>query len=179
MPGEELLPGIRYAKGWDDYAGVGISVIGVYSYRTNRYRAYLKKDFAEFWVIAKQHRLVSFNGIEFDDRVCRANNLILHTDYDILHETYAAVGLDPFPYSYDSAYKGYGLDSLAQANGLGGKTGHGAKAPILWQQGKKQEVIDYCLNDVKLTKGLFDLIRETSVLKHPKRGGDIVFPPLG
>ena len=39
------------------------------------------------------------------------------------------------------------------------KTGTGANAAILWQRGKYQEVIDYCLNDVKLTLDLLKNIQ--------------------
>ena len=40
---------------------------------------------------------------------------------------------------------------------------------LLWQQGKHQEVIDYCMNDVKITKELILLFLDLH-LKDPNTG---------
>lgn len=178
MNGEPRIKGIEYAEGFRDTQNFGISVIGTYDYAADLYRAFLEPDFKEFERLTAKRKVVGFNSILFDDAVCAAEGLRIKSAYDILRETYRAMGLDPFPTEHDGAYQGCGLDALCQANGLGGKTGHGALAPVLWQQGKRQEVIDYCLNDVDLTKKLFDLIRNHGVIRNPKNGGKIVFPPI-
>jgi len=54
----------------------------------------------------------------------------------------------------------FGLDGLAEGTFGLHKTGHGANAPILYQQGKYAELLEYNLNDVRLTKKLFDFIQE-------------------
>lgn len=46
------------------------------------------------------------------------------------------------------------LEVLPEVVGKG-KSGNGELAPILWQDGKHQQVIDYCLNDVKLLRSLY------------------------
>lgn len=58
---------------------------------------------------------------------------------------------------WDKQPKGhsYSLDAVAKANGMA-KTGSGEKAPKLWQQGKRQEVINYCQFDVRIT---YELLR--------------------
>ena len=50
---------------------------------------------------------------------------------------------------------GYSLEKIAQANLGYGKTGTGANAPELWQLGKKEEVINYCLKDIQITKDIY------------------------
>ena len=50
----------------------------------------------------------------------------------------------------------YKLDAIARANGMA-KSGDGQMAPLLWQQGKRQEVIDYALNDVRITRDILKL----------------------
>jgi hypothetical protein len=45
---------------------------------------------------------------------------------------------------------------IAKANGKA-KTGEGAIAPVLWQRGERQEVIDHCMNDVVITKAMLIL----------------------
>ncbi len=179
MKGEPKIQGIEYADGFRDVENLGISVIGTYDYQTRKYHAYLEDEFGAFETLAAKRKVVSFNGILFDDLVCRAEALEIRTWYDILRETYRAIGLDPFPSHFTKAYSGYGLDAICQANKLGGKTGHGAYAPVLWQQGKRQEVIDYCLNDVKLTKELFDMILAGAEIQSPKNDAQqIIFPPV-
>lgn len=122
MKAEPRIPDIEYAEGWHDYANVGISVIGSYDYENDCYKAFLKPEFKAFEMLASKRKVVSFNGIMFDDMVCKAEGLNISTDYDILREVYKAVGLDPFPVKYTSVYRSYGLDDICKANGLGCKT---------------------------------------------------------
>ena len=77
------------------------------------------------------------------------------------------MGLDPDRYEYKT-HNGFTLNSFAEANYGMGKTGNGGLAPVLWQQGKRGEVIDYCLNDVYLTKLLFDKIIRFQILFHER-----------
>ena len=70
---------------------------------------------------------------------------------------------------YWKTHGGFGLDAVCEANDLGGKTGHGALAPVQWQRGEISAVINYCLMDVKLTKELFDLCQKGEVV-NPKGG---------
>lgn len=69
------------------------------------------------------------------------------------------------------------LHAVAKANGMS-KTGTGSLAPKLWQEGKRQEVIDYCLNDVTLTYKLLNLGLDGK-LKDPNTGKSLKLRPLG
>jgi len=60
------------------------------------------------------------------------------------------------------------LDSLSQANLNMGKSGNGALAPVLFQQGKIGELVQYCIQDVYLTKNLFELALSKGELYIPK-----------
>lgn len=53
-----------------------------------------------------------------------------------------------------------GLDGLAKANGLAGKTGAGAGAPALYRDGHIEELLSYCEADVRLTATLYSIARE-------------------
>lgn len=163
--GETRIDGVQYCDGWHDHAGMGISVIGAYDYAESRYRVFCADNFVEFLELcAARAPLVSFNGIGFDDKVINAYAATsIHSSvampreplrYDLLAEIWLAAGLDP-TFSGNS-HTGYGLDATCEVNFGLGKTGNGAHAPIAWQQGRVGEVIDYCLNDIRLTKRLFD-----------------------
>jgi hypothetical protein len=170
---EELLNGIEYCDGWHDHKNMGISVIGCYDYGASRYRTFCKDNFQEFRELAREaDSLVSFNGIGFDNKVLEACGLPLLRNgenyYDILREIWIADGLGPeFVYP---THTGYGLNEVARINLNAGKTGHGAVAPVDWQRGNIGRVIDYCLEDVRLTKRLFDRILATHGLRSPKDG---------
>jgi hypothetical protein len=172
------LDGIVYTEGWGDHAHMGISVIGVYDYLEERSRVFCQDNAAEFERLWKARELcVGYNNIPFD------NALIDETEgwccppddrcYDILREIWAAAGLGP---RFDfRTHGGYSLDALCKANFGRSKSGNGAFAPVLWQQGKIGEVIDYCLNDVVgLTKPLFDAVLAGTPLKNPTGGKDMV-----
>ena len=77
----------------------------------------------------------------------------------------------------DPTHAGYGLDALAIANGLTGKTGHGADAPVDWQLGRYGSVIDYCLEDVRITAKLIHKVIMGDPLTSPKTG-DLFGCPL-
>jgi hypothetical protein len=70
----------------------------------------------------------------------------------------------------------YKLDAIAKANGMA-KTGTGELAPIMWQRGQKQEVIDYCLNDVRVTTAILEL-GLAGELADPNTGKKLRLAPL-
>jgi len=173
--------GIEYCAGWDDFENMGISCICAYDYDSGRFRVFCEDNMAEFVVLACcTDLLVGFNNKQFDNKLLDANGLFTVTSnvsskidfdaksYDILEEIWIACGLSP-EFHYPS-HLGYGLNAVIKANFPGiRKTGHGAIAPINYQQGRWGDLIDYCLNDVFLTKRLFDRILETGELVNPKR----------
>lgn len=105
---------------------------------------------------------IGFNNIRFDNNVLQANGVVIQPNksYDLLKEIYSALG---------SYQKGCSLDAVVKANfpSSTGKTGDGALAPELWQKGFYTKVIDYCLNDVRLTKMLVDKILRSGYINNP------------
>jgi hypothetical protein len=123
--------------------------------------------------------LVGFNNTRFDNKVLAHNGINIPEDrcYDLLVESWCAQNL-PLD-SYKKETHSGGLDDYAKENLGEGKSGTGELAPRLWAQGRYGEVLDYCLRDVRLTKGLFDLICARGWLRNPKTGRDIHFPRRG
>ena len=165
----QKLDGLEYCGGWEDFENMGISVICTADLDSDNYHIFLHPDSSEIvsqiWTpllnatiydfedFVQSSTMYGFNSRKFDDNLCQANGINLKTDFDLLEQVrLSAYG----SIEWYNCPKGctYKLDALAQANGLGGKTGSGELAPKLWQQGKQKEVIDYCMNDVRLTKEL-------------------------
>lgn len=171
----EKLQGIDYCQGWRDFEGMGITCIGAYDYEEDRYRMFLKDNFSAFGELLERHEvIVGFNSIGFDNRLCFANGLIVPQEksYDLLVEIWKAAGLGDHFAGPD--YTGYGLDAMCEANFGLKKSGDGALAPVQWQRREFGTVIDYCLNDVRLTKRLLDKVLENSQLMSPKETGRVL-----
>ena len=177
--GEELVEGIEYCGGWGDHRGMGISVLGCYDYLTDEYRVFCGDNITTFLELVEKRRwIVGFNSARFDRKVVlhtldclnTHEELFIERDYDILAEMWLADGLNPDKF-YWKTHGGYGLNDTCAANGLAPKRLNGALAPILWQQGKIGQVIDYCLDDVIKTKKLMDKIIATGEVYNPKTPG--------
>jgi hypothetical protein len=155
---EPQIDGIEYCDGWLDHEGMGISVIG-YQYNDEPIDCCLSAaSFLDLLISLddEEYTLVGFNSRSFDDKLLAANGLEdIQTDYDLLEEVRIAAGFQAHFQSVPRGYS-YKLDAIAKANGMA-KTGSGELAPVLWQQGKEQQVIDYCKMDIAITAAMLDL----------------------
>jgi len=171
------VPGIDYCAGWGDYANMGISVVCTYDTQKMKYGVYCddnSDDFKE--LITHQNDIrrptqtfVSYNGLSFDNKVlaaCWGVSFTPERCYDVLVEIWRAHGLGA-DYQYPS-HAGFSLDDVCVCNDLGVKSANGALAPIMWQRGLVGKVINYCLEDVRLTTKLLRRAVEQVPLVSPK-----------
>ncbi len=150
--------------GRDNLKALEASLIGAYSYDGDKYFTFEENQFDDFGELARgANVLITFSGIRFDVPVLEKYykfkiSAIPH--FDILDEIEKTLG------------RRIGLNVLAEANlGTGaGKTGHGMDAIEYYRNGEMQKLKDYCLQDVKITKEIFDLIVNQSYLWIPERG---------
>lgn len=149
---------------WKTHDKMGVSVLVIFDYETMRYRVFEDRNIHEGLDILTTHDLVSgFNTVKFDWELLKASypdyfanhGAKLSKDYDVLREIWISKGLDPdtfVPYTHG----GYKLDDVAfETLGLR-KTGDGAQAPHLYQQARIAELHDYCIQDVRVEKELFE-----------------------
>jgi len=172
---EGKLPDIKYCKGWGDFGQMGISCICAYDYAAERYRVFLEDNFDAFRkLIESTDLIIGFNSHRFDDLLCKANNIIVPEakSWDLLAEIWVGAGLSR-EYEYPS-HNGYGLEDMGMANFKRAKVGNGAMAPVAWQRGYHGSVIDYCMDDVVLTKMLVDKVIAEGELKNPRIPGGII-----
>lgn len=150
--------------GRDNLKALDISVVGVYSYAADEYRAFEEHEFDELGrVLQKTQLIVTFAGKRFDLPVMEKYfpfdvQAIKH--YDILEEIENKYG------------RRIGLGILAEANVGAGKTGHGLEATELYARGEMEKLKSYCLNDVKLTKDIYELIKKQGYLWIPQRNSN-------
>ena len=128
---------------------LGVSVAGVYSYEENRYDAYLEADLKTKLAprIQAAELIIGFNSRRFDMPVLQPYmpfSVATLPQLDIMEEVVKHLG------------HRLSLESLAQATLGRGKSGHGLEALQWFREGRFDLITKYCLDDVKLTKELYD-----------------------
>src|SRR5689334_23074660 len=141
-----------------------VSVVGVYSYKKNEYYCYGEDEFEKLKALLSEKAiLVGFSSNKFDFPILRRTfgiDLFTYPRIDISDEIETATG------------RLVGLGKLAAANFGYTKLGEALGAPILYRAGKIKELKEYCLQDVKLTKELYDKIKKDGWLLVPDRESD-------
>lgn len=164
------------SKGWQSHDEMGISVLVIFDYTTMRYRVFDDKNAAEACAILSTYDLVvGFNTVGFDWKLIKATwpgmfpvkinptkeSVVVQPygrtskDFDILREIWLAKGLNPNRFE-PSTHGGYKLDDVAYETIGMRKTANGALAPIMFQEGRYAELVDYCIEDVRIEKTLFE-----------------------
>jgi hypothetical protein len=161
---DEWVDGVEYCAGWNDHANMGIAclsyaVLGeldetvgcIWTSEDTDVEREIAKTFNK--ARANGFRIGGFNSKKFDDKVLQANRIDFQSDFDILDMVLHAAGMLGKAYWKMIPKRHYLLDAIVSANGME-KTGHGALAPIWWQQGLHQKVINYCINDSVIERAM-------------------------
>ena len=172
----EILPGIEYVDDWQDYRGMGIAVICAYDTEADRFRVFGSQgsdeapdDLERFAAFAANRVVVGWNNRRFDDPLLAAHGVEVVESWDIKAALMQA-GC--------GGQRGNSLEAFAAANLTGaGKSMTGAMAPVWWQRGQRERVIDYCMQDANLTRRLLDRLLHKGELVSPLDGRPIR-PPI-
>lgn len=144
--------------GTNDPAGLAISLVGVYDSETEEYTCYLHDELNKLWPILEQaDMLIGFNSDHFDIPLLNKyypGDLTRIKSLDLMAEIKKSLG------------RRIGLSSIAQGTLKKGKTGHGLEAITWWKNGEVDKIKKYCLEDVKLTKELYEYAMEHGTLKY-------------
>ncbi|OGL66369.1 hypothetical protein A2856_01580 [Candidatus Uhrbacteria bacterium RIFCSPHIGHO2_01_FULL_63_20] len=168
MAGKEVVLDIETANtfqevGAYDHSKLVISVIGCYFYETDEYKAYETHELADLWPrLERCDRIIGYNTKGFDLPVMNnyyPGNFLTFSNLDIMEEIERSLG------------HRLKLDDVASACLGYGKTGHGLQAVEWWKQGKKDEVKKYCLDDVRVTKELYEYGLKYQALAYADRLG--------
>lgn len=125
-----------------------ISVMGVYDYRTDKYSCYEEREILGFLPrLQEADLLIGFNIRRFDMMVLEPYLLSPAAQFPILDL------LDAI-----EKHRGHraSLESVTLPTLKQHKSGHGADALILFEQKRMDELKRYCIDDVRLTKEVYD-----------------------
>lgn len=147
--------------GQENIRDLEISFVGIYSYNQDKYLGFYENQLDEAAKLLQNAGLiVGFSINRFDIPV-----LTKHCKFDL----FAVPRLDLLDEIELLLGQRVSLDVLAKTNLNMGKTHHSLEAIRLYKEGKMDELRDYCLNDVKLTKDLYELAKKQGHLLVPKK----------
>lgn len=133
---------------FSDTRKLGISVVGLYDYRDQQKKVFEEKELSKlFTLLESTSYIIGFNVRSFDMEVLQGYypGKIQHfTVFDLLDDLKSKIG------------RRLSLNDFIFATLGKKKTGHGLQAIELYKEGRWDELKKYCLDDVMLTKELFD-----------------------
>lgn len=135
-----------------DIAKLKISVAGLYDYATDTYHAFMEDKIANiFPFLEKASKVIGFNIVHFDLPVLNpyyVGDLLQLPTLDLMHAVENHLG------------HRLSLDVLLKETLNVGKTGHGLLAVNYFREGKFDKLKKYCIDDVRLTKDLYEYGKE-------------------
>jgi hypothetical protein len=155
---EQRNPAWDYCRDRADWLGMGISVVCAIDLRDMIPRVFLADNLAAFAALIAGRVVAGHSNHEFDDKLVMAHGVPVTRSYDMLRHLRVAIG-EPANYTPRVTRAGRRVNDIAREN-LNGlqKSADGAMAPVLWQEGKLGELVDYCLRDVMIEARLISLL---------------------
>ncbi len=135
-----------------------LTVVAIHNSSTNEYSSYFKEDLPKLWpVIERADMLVGFNSDTFDIPILNRyypGDLSKIRSLDLLVEIHKVLG------------RRIRLQLVAEGTLGRGKSGAGTDAMDWWSEGKYEKVSKYCIEDVRITRELYDYAITHNKLKY-------------
>jgi DEAD/DEAH box helicase domain-containing protein len=155
---------------------LGISYVGICrrdisdSKSQDEFLGFFEDELSGLWPILEQaDRIIGFNIVGFDFPVL---STYYHGDFssfpvlDILEEVKKSTG------------HRVSLDAIAKETLGVQKSGTGLDALAYYEQGKLDELAEYCLTDVRITRDIYDYGRKLKYLKFLNKWNRVVTVPV-
>lgn len=150
--------------GKNDPSLLDLALVGIYDSETDSYSSYLEEDLPNLWpILERADILIGYNSDHFDIPLLNKyypGDLTKMKSLDILKEIQKSYG------------RRMRLDQVAEGTLGKRKSGHGLDAIEWWKKGEIDKIRDYCLDDVKITKEIYEFARANNKLIF-KEGGKL------
>lgn len=144
---------------------LGVSVVGVYDYTTRTADTFFEREFGRlFQLLESCSYIIGFNIKSFDIPLLQGyypGDFSRFLIFDILDDIKEKIG------------RRLSLNDLLSVTLRKRKTGHGLMAIDYFREGKLEELKNYCMDDVMLTKELFDHGVENGSVNYRDEKGEI------
>jgi len=147
---------VQEVGGWEHVDRLGISVACAYDSKTDRFLSFRENELKKLIDLCEERLVVGYNVRGFD--------LPVMVPY----------GLDPkkidvFDIMYDlealTRQRFLKLEAVARGTLGAGKSADGLQAVEWWKTGQIQNIIDYCTQDVKVTRDIFQFGRQNGFVR--------------
>ena len=142
-------------RGHVDVSEQELIVVAIHDSETGEYTSFSKEELPKLWpIIEHADVLIGFNSDSFDIPLLNRyypGDLAHMPSLDLLVEVQKVLG------------RRIRLQSLAEATLGRGKSGDGLKAGVWWREGKHDLVREYCIEDVRITRELYDYALEHGI----------------
>ncbi|HTK33272.1 MAG TPA: ribonuclease H-like domain-containing protein [Candidatus Paceibacterota bacterium] len=148
--------------GSNDPVDLDISVVCIHDSLDDSYKSFLEGDLSKLWpIIEHADALVTWNGDHFDIPLLNKyypGDLTKIKSLDLMREVQLKLG------------RRLKLDTVAEATLGVKKSGHGLEAVEWWKTGEIEKIIKYCIDDVKITRQIYDYALQHKHLKYRDAG---------
>jgi hypothetical protein len=159
---KQLVLDLETKRSFDEVGGshnksqLGVSIVGLYNYETDSFVSYREADFVELeGLLKKAEQIIGFNLHGFDWPVLAA---------ELGDWVFDLPSLDIMMEAQKSLGHRVSLDSVAKATLGMSKLGSGLDAPEYYRSGNWDKLERYCLEDVKLTRDIFEYAKKNGHL---------------
>ena len=137
---------VQEVGGWDHVAKLGVSVACAYDSKTDEFYSYREHELSKLFELCRERLVIGYNIRGFDLAVLEPYGLDPRNldVFDIMYDIQTLTGR-PF----------LKLDSIAKGTLGEVKSADGLLAVEWWKSGQIQKIIDYCMQDVKVTRDIF------------------------
>ena len=147
---------VQEVGGWDHIEKLGISVACAYDSKSDQFLSFRENELKKLIDLCEERLVIGYNIRGFD--------LPVMVPY----------GLDPrkldvFDIMYDletlTRQRFLKLEAVARGTLGTGKSADGLQAVEWWKSGQIQKIIDYCMQDVKVTRDVFQFGRQNGYVR--------------
>ena len=139
-----------------------ISLLAIHDSKDNSYKSFLHTELGDLWpILEKADLLIGYNSEHFDIPLLNKyypGDLTQIKHVDLMKEIKKSLG------------RRIGLDAVAKATLGIGKSGHASQGLVWWKNGEIEKLRDYCIQDVKITKELYEYALTHGHIKYEDRG---------
>ncbi len=147
---------VQDVGGWDHVDKLKISVACAYDSKTDQFLSFRENELKNLIDLCEERLVIGYNIRGFDLLVMAAYGLDLKR-------------LDVFDIMYDletlTRQRFLKLEAVARGTLGAGKSADGLMAVEWWKKGEIQKIIEYCLQDVKVTRDVFQFGRQNGFVR--------------
>lgn len=155
--------------GWKNFKQLEVSIGCAYDSKTDEVLVFHEKDMADLCRLCEERLVVGYNVVGFDLPILEKYGLKMDNldVFDIMLEVQSV-----------SNWRFVKLEKVAQATLGTGKSAEGTMAVEWWEQGKIDKIIEYCKQDVVVTRDVFQFGMNNGYIKIQKAEGEAAQFPV-